>query len=93
MSSPEAGPVGATLAKDAPRILELARQALDAGDIDRTQPGNRRDHAFSQVVVAWPGIGEEDDFQRRLSHFQVLRAKRARSRVIAHPCGIFQSLV
>lgn len=34
MSSPEAAPASATLAQDAHRILERAREALAAGDID-----------------------------------------------------------
>ena len=47
MSSPEAAPTGATLAQDASRILELARRALDAGEIDAIP-----DAAVQQLLLA-----------------------------------------
>jgi hypothetical protein len=47
MSSPEATAAGATLAQDAPRILEAARQALDAGEIDAIP-----DEAVQQLLLA-----------------------------------------
>ncbi len=46
MSSPEAAPAG-TLAQDASRILDRARQALDAGDIDAVP-----DEAVQQLLLA-----------------------------------------
>jgi hypothetical protein len=47
MSSPEAAAPGATLAQDAPRILGLARQALEAGEIDAVP-----DEAVQQLLLA-----------------------------------------
>jgi hypothetical protein len=47
MSSPEAASTGATLAQEAPRVLELARQALDAGEADAVP-----DEAVQQLLLA-----------------------------------------
>jgi len=47
MSSPEAAPAGATLAQDASRILGLARQAIDAGEVDGVP-----DEAVQQLLLA-----------------------------------------
>ena len=47
MSSPEATAAGATLAQDAPRVLALARQALDAGEIEAVP-----EEAIQQLLLA-----------------------------------------
>jgi hypothetical protein len=47
MSSPDAALAGATLAQEATRVLELARQALDAGEIDAVP-----DEAVQQLLLA-----------------------------------------
>jgi hypothetical protein len=47
MSSPEAVTAGSTLAQDAPKILQLARQALDAGEIEAVP-----DEAVQQLLLA-----------------------------------------
>ena len=46
MSSPEAA-TGATLGQEAPRILELAKQAIDAGEIEAVP-----DEAVQQLLLA-----------------------------------------
>ena len=41
---------------------------LDARDLDRAQPLDRRDHALRQVIMAGARVGEENDLERRRCH-------------------------